>query len=69
MTDNLDEALQWVLDAKSRQIPLSVGLVGNAAIIHPELVKRNITPDIVTDQTPCSRSDVVCASGRCEGTR
>ncbi|MBI5677800.1 MAG: urocanate hydratase, partial [Planctomycetes bacterium] len=52
MTDNLDEALQWVTDAKSRQIPLSVGLVGNAAVIHPELVKRNITPDIVTDQTP-----------------
>ncbi|MDO8142280.1 MAG: urocanate hydratase, partial [Candidatus Brocadiales bacterium] len=52
MTDNLDEALQWIADAKSRQIPLSVGLVGNAAVIHPELVKRNITPDIVTDQTP-----------------
>ena len=29
-----------------------MGLVGNAAVIHPELVKRNITPDIVTDQTP-----------------
>ena len=52
MTDNLDEALQWVADAKSKQMPLSVGLVGNAAVIHPELVKRNITPDIVTDQTP-----------------
>jgi len=52
MTDNLDEALQWVTDAKSKQIPLSVGLVGNAAVVHPELIKRNITPDIVTDQTP-----------------
>src|SRR3989337_874316 len=52
MTDNLEEALQWVADAKSRQMPLSVGLVGKAAVIHPELVKRNITPDIVTDQTP-----------------
>ena len=52
MTDNLDEALQWVLDAKSKQLPLSVGLVGNAAVVHPELVKRNVTPDVVTDQTP-----------------
>lgn len=52
MTDNLDEALQWITDAKSKQIPLSVGLVGNAAVVHPELVKRNVTPDVVTDQTP-----------------
>lgn len=52
MTDNLDEALRWVMDAKSKQQPLSVGLVGNAAVIHPELVTRNITPDVVTDQTP-----------------
>ena len=52
MTDNLDEALQWALEAKSKQLPLSVGLVGNAAVIHPELVKRNITPDVITDQTP-----------------
>jgi len=52
MTDNLDEALQWIFDAKSKQTPLSVGLVGNAALVHPELVKREITPDVVTDQTP-----------------
>ncbi len=52
MTDDLDEALQWVLEAKSKQLPLSVGLVGNAAAIYPELVKRGITPDVVTDQTP-----------------
>lgn len=31
--------------------PISVGLLGNAADIFPELVKRNITPDVVTDQT------------------
>ncbi len=30
--------------------PISVGLLGNAADIFPELVKRNITPDVVTDQ-------------------
>lgn len=52
VTDDLDEALQWVLDARSKQIPLSVGLAGNAAVVYPELVRRNITPDIVTDQTP-----------------
>jgi urocanate hydratase len=52
ITDNLDEALQWVLDAKSKQMPLSVGLAGNAAVVYPELVNRNITPDVVTDQTP-----------------
>ena len=69
MTDNLDEALQWVLDAKSRQIPLSVGLVGNAAVIHPELVKAKHYARHCNGSDPCSRSDVVCASGRCEGTR
>lgn len=52
ITENLDEALSLIFDAKSRQIPLSVGLVGNAAVVYPELVKRGITPDIVTDQTP-----------------
>ncbi|MBI4007388.1 MAG: urocanate hydratase [Planctomycetes bacterium] len=52
ITDKLDEAIKWVMDAKEKNIPLSVGLVGNAAAIHPELVKRRIVPDIVTDQTP-----------------
>lgn len=52
ITDNLDEALGWILDAKSKQHSLSVGLVGNAAVIYPELINRNIIPDVVTDQTP-----------------
>jgi len=52
MTDNLDEALGWIEEAKRRQEPLSVGLVGNAAEVHPELVKRGVIPDVVTDQTP-----------------
>lgn len=51
ITDKLDEAIKWVMDAKEKNIPLSVGLVGNAAAIHPELVKRRVVPDIVTDQT------------------
>ena len=52
ITDKIDEALEWVMDAKKKKVPLSVGLVGNAAEVHPELVRRDIIPDIVTDQTP-----------------
>jgi len=52
LSEDLEEALIRVWDAIAKKIPLSVGLVGNAAEIHPELVRRNITPDIVTDQTP-----------------
>lgn len=51
ITDNLDEALKLVLEAKNAKKALSVGLVGNAAEILPELIKRNIVPDILTDQT------------------
>jgi urocanate hydratase len=51
MTDNLDEALALVLDAKKKRQPLSVGLVGNAASVMPELVRRGIVPDVLTDQT------------------
>ena len=51
LTDKLDEALGWLNDAKSNGRALSVGLIGNAADVLPELVKRNVTPDVVTDQT------------------
>lgn len=51
MTEGINEALDWILEAKKKKVPLSVGLVGNAATTHPELVKRNFTPDIVSDQT------------------
>ncbi|WP_332820158.1 urocanate hydratase [Sphingopyxis sp.] len=44
----LDEALDLVTNAKT---PLSVGLCANAADIYPELVRRDVRPDIVTDQT------------------
>jgi urocanate hydratase len=47
----LDEALDAVIFHMRNNAPCSVGLVGNAAEIHPELLKRGITPDIVTDQT------------------
>jgi urocanate hydratase len=48
---DLDEALQWVLDAKRERRPLSVGLVGNAAAMLPELARRGVVPDVLTDQT------------------
>jgi len=50
-THDLDEALRWIDEATKKKEPLSVGLVANAADIFPELVKRDIIPDIVTDQT------------------
>jgi len=51
MTDNLDEALKLVFQAKQNKKALSVGLVGNAGEVLPEILKRNIIPDVVTDQT------------------
>ena len=51
MTTNLDEALDLALTAKKLGIPKSIGLVGNAALIHPEILKRGVLPDLVTDQT------------------
>ncbi|OOF31927.1 urocanate hydratase [Salinivibrio proteolyticus] len=48
---SLDEALGMIEDAKQSGKPVSIGLLANAADIFPELVARNITPDVVTDQT------------------
>jgi urocanate hydratase len=50
-TSSLDEATGMVMDATRECIPKSIGLLGNAAEVHPELVKRGIIPDVVTDQT------------------
>jgi urocanate hydratase len=50
-TADLDEALSWVREAQRARAPLSVGLIGNAAEVLPELVRRGVTPDVVTDQT------------------
>jgi urocanate hydratase len=49
--DNLDEALEVVLEAKRQRRALSVGLLGNAAEVMPELVRRGVVPDVLTDQT------------------
>ncbi|CUB52172.1 urocanate hydratase [Bacillus thuringiensis serovar pingluonsis] len=50
-TESLQEALAVANEYKEKKEPISIGLLGNAAEILPELVKRNITPDLVTDQT------------------
>jgi urocanate hydratase len=47
----LDEALRLLLDATRSGLALSVGLVGNIAEVMPELVRRGIVPDVITDQT------------------
>ena len=48
---DLDTALRVVEEARARRQALSVGLVGNIADVLPELVRRRIVPDVLTDQT------------------
>ncbi|MFD1942224.1 urocanate hydratase [Paradevosia shaoguanensis] len=48
---DLDTALAMIDEAVKAKRPTSIGLVGNAAEIYPEIARRGITPDIVTDQT------------------
>ncbi len=52
IVDNLGSALETVNEAMEQKIPLSVGLIGNASEVYPELLRRGIVPDVVTDQTP-----------------
>ena len=51
MTDSLDEALAWAEQARRARTPLSIALHGNAAQVHPELARRGVRFDAVTDQT------------------
>ena len=51
MTESLDEALELASGAKKKGEALSIALLGNAADILPEFVKRGIVPDVLTDQT------------------
>ncbi|MBI3943169.1 MAG: urocanate hydratase [Chloroflexi bacterium] len=51
-TADLDEALRWARDAQAQKQPLSIGLLGNAADLYPQVAQREIKPDLVTDQTP-----------------
>jgi urocanate hydratase len=50
-TESLDEALRWAEEARQKGEPLSIALHGNAADTHPEIAKREVRPDVVTDQT------------------
>jgi urocanate hydratase len=51
MSDDLDDALTQIRAAKEKKLPLSVGLLGNAAEIIPKMAEGKFLPDIVTDQT------------------
>ena len=51
MVESLDEAMSIARGAQLKKKAISVGLLGNAADIFPEFVKRGIVPDLVTDQT------------------
>ena len=51
IADNLDDAIEKALTAKAARRAISIGLVGNMAHILPEMLKRDVAIDIVTDQT------------------
>src|SRR6185503_8453039 len=51
METDLDAALQAIQRARDDGTPLSIALLGNAADVYPEMVKRRVAPDLVTDQT------------------
>src|SRR2546422_5624855 len=51
MTSSLDEALGWAEEAREKRAPLSIAVHGNAAEVHPELARRGVRFDVVTDQT------------------
>ncbi len=50
-TANLDDALRQAEQARQKGEALSIGLLGNAATVLPEMVRRGVVPDVVTDQT------------------
>jgi urocanate hydratase len=61
--DTLEEAMTLVDENKAAGKPLSIGLVGNAADVYRELVLREVTPDVVTDQTPAHEALMYVPSG------
>jgi urocanate hydratase len=52
VVDSLEEAMTLVEEYQKKRLPKSIGLIGNAAEIYPELAVRGVIPDVVTDQTP-----------------
>jgi urocanate hydratase len=63
VVDTLEEAMTLVEEHKAAGKPLSVGLIGNAADVYRELVVRDVTPDVVTDQTPAHEALMYVPSG------
>jgi len=57
-SDNLDEALDRLLAARDKKETLSIGLLGNIAEVLPEMIKRGVIPDVLTDQTSAHDLDV-----------
>jgi urocanate hydratase len=52
VVDTLEEAMTLVEENKRKEVPKSIGLIGNAAEVYSELSIRGVVPDVVTDQTP-----------------
>ena len=52
VVDTLEEAMTLVEEYTDKQVPRSIGLIGNAADVYAELATRGVIPDVVTDQTP-----------------
>ena len=63
VVDTLEEAMTLVEEAVERQIPKSIGLIGNAADIYAELAARGVIPDVVTDQTSAHEALMYVPSG------
>jgi urocanate hydratase len=63
VVDNLEEAMTLVEEAVQREIPRSVGLIGNAADVYSELAGRGVIPDVVTDQTSAHEALMYVPSG------
>jgi len=63
VVDTLEEAMTLVEENRVAGKPLSIGLIGNASDIYHELVVREVTPDVVTDQTPAHEALMYVPSG------
>lgn len=63
VVDTLEEAMTLVEDNTAKGKPLSIGLIGNAADVYRELVVRQVTPDVVTDQTPAHEALMYVPAG------
>jgi urocanate hydratase len=63
VVDTLEEAMTLVEEAKEKQVPKSIGLIGNASDVYAELVGRGVIPDVVTDQTSAHEALFYVPSG------